>query len=356
MLCVIVVSMIHTIIMAGGKGTRFWPLSRAIKAKQFLKMIDQKPLIDLTLERLEGLVPIENRWIVGNAYQTPYLKQIPDTLIAYDHIFLETRGRNTAPCIAWAARHIYKQDPDAILIILPSDHWVSSTEGFQETLKKALPLAEQGRLVTIGIPPTSPHTGYGYIEAETGPAEGPLNVRSFTEKPDIDTATSYLQKGGFYWNAGMFVWKAKTILNQLAHFLPQNEPILDQIEQFNIQDIAHIAPLYGELLSISIDYAVMEKAAAITSLIPASFSWSDVGNWRELEMLWEKDVHGNAISGEALLLNSHHNIIYSEKKLVTAIDIDHLIIVDTADALMILPKASDQKIKDLYQDLPPSMK
>ena len=348
--------MIHAIIMAGGKGTRFWPLSRSIKAKQFLPILDNKPLINLTLERLDNFIPLENRWIVGNAPQKEFLDKIPKHLINSENIFLEPQGKNTAPCIAWAARHIYQQDPEAILVILPSDHWISSTKQLQHTLNRAIEEAKKNKLVTIGIPPTSPHTGYGYIQTKGQPINNVYAVVSFTEKPDEDIAASYIQSNAYFWNAGMFIWKAEVILEKFKKHLPQNETILDQIAQKQIQDAEAIRPLYKQLTAISIDYAIMEHTADQMALIPAEFKWNDIGNWRALEDFWEKDDAGNAVTGDSQLINAHNNIIYADNKLVTAIDINNLIIIDSKDALLILPKTSDQKIADLYKNLPDAIK
>jgi len=341
--------MFHAVIMAGGKGTRFWPLSRAKKAKQFLQIVGNKTLLAHTVDRIRPLVD-SNVWIVGNQAQAEHLSEIKKTL-PKKNIILEPFGRNTAPSIALAAIALLKQDPDAIMVVLPADHMIDTPAQFRSCIKKACQHVQKHDVfVTIGIPPTFPHTGYGYIEAATqDPKISP--VLRFCEKPDTATATSFLEQGNFYWNAGIFVWRASSILAAIYDMIPAARESIDLLKHSKTLSKAAILTAYTTIPNISIDYAVMEKSANRTHVMRAPFQWDDIGNWGAMEHYWEKDGSNNAHRGPIMTRNSHHNIVHSNK-LVALIDIDHLIVVETPDALLIAPKSSDQKIRDLYEKLP----
>jgi mannose-1-phosphate guanylyltransferase len=350
--------MIHTVIMAGGKGTRFWPLSRAVKAKQYLNIIGDKSLLELTIERQAPLVNSSDIWIVSNKKQEKYLNDLK-SIIPEEQILFEPMGKNTAPCIGWAAMELLKKDPNAVMVVVPSDHIIKEKELFQNILKKAVETVEkEDCLVTIGINPSSPHTGYGYIEIDSA-KEDICAVKQFREKPDKETAIEYLKTGRFFWNSGMFVWKASKILSLMKEYMPNNYEILQNISKLNNKDADYQTNLeteFHKFESISIDYGIMENAANQTKMIKADFTWSDIGNWTALEEFWEKDEANNAIKGDLLALNSKNNIVYSEKKLVTLVDVDNLIVIESDDAIMILPKESDQKIRDVYDKLPAKYK
>ncbi|MFA5880126.1 MAG: mannose-1-phosphate guanylyltransferase [Candidatus Margulisiibacteriota bacterium] len=346
--------MIHAIIMAGGKGTRFWPFSRALKPKQFLEIIGEKSLLRYTLERLNQFVAPENTWIVGNYEQKEQLL-LNQKSVPIDQILYEPFGKNTAPCIGWAALEILKKDPDAIMVILPSDHFIKDQTGFVNTIKIAVEFVqEKNCLVTIGIKPKFPHTGYGYIEVESS-SDKVCKVTNFKEKPDLEIAKEYIAAGNYYWNSGIFVWHAKKILELIQNWLPdlamslENIALLDSKNQSYQQELA---VEYEKIQGISIDYGILERSVAETFLVPADFDWNDIGSWGALEEFLDRDDKKNRFSHEVVALDSSNNLVFSKKRLVALIDVEDLIVIDTEDALLVLPKKSDQKIKELYEKLP----
>lgn len=348
--------MIHAIIIAGGKGTRFWPLSRAKKAKQFLKLIKQKTLLELTIDRISPYIPAENTWIVTNQNQ----KKILDSLnckIPPSNILYEPIGKNTAPCITWSALEIIKKDPKAVLVILPADHLIKDHKQFLKTISTGVDFVQKtNHLLTIGIEPTHPHTGYGYIETEKNKA--PISqVKSFTEKPDLKTAKKMIAAGNYYWNAGMFIWKAETILKLIQYHLPdlyQNFEWLLKKSHHSVTFNKNLQKAYEAIESISIDYGILEKVKNEIAVIKSDFDWNDIGNWKALESIFEKDDADNAIQATVLSDHSQKNIVFSDnpKRLISLVDISDLVIVDTKDALLIMPKESDQKLKNFYEKLP----
>lgn len=354
--------MVHAILMAGGSGTRFWPLSRSKKAKQFLSIIGETTLLEDALTRVKTVVPAQNTWMVANINQKPFLEAYVGPYPT-DQILYEPQSRNTMACIGWAALEVLKKDPDAIMVVLPADAYIDSTSAFQQVVEAAIQLVtKQDVLVTIGIKPTFPHTGYGYIEISGAHLKQKLPafpIKLFREKPNYETAEQYVNTKRFFWNSGMFVWKAKHILSLLEHFHPRDFECLGKVAALSFQEQANQSAkfkrLYAQITSLSIDFAVMEKAVSQTMMIPATFRWSDIGNWSALGDFWPQDRFGNAYRGpkQLLALDSHDNVVFSDKPLVSLVDVDHLIVVDTPDALMILPKSSDQRIRDLYQKLPP---
>lgn len=350
--------MIHAVIMAGGKGTRFWPLSRSVKAKQYLNIVGNKSLLAQTIDNLQPFIAKENIWIVSNQAQLPYLEEYKN-YIPGDQILLEPVGKNTAPCIGWAAIEIQKKDPDATMIMLPADHFIENIPEYQKTLQIAVDTAQtKNNLVTIGVQPKFAHTGYGYIEV-TEKSDAVLQVKAFHEKPNKKIAESYIETGKFFWNSGLFIWRANKILGLIEAFLPHNFEVLQKIAKIDTSNDSNrneLTRLFNEFESISIDYGIMEKSSNETCLVPATFSWSDIGNWIALDDFWQKDEQGNARKGQLIALDSKNNIVHSNKKLVTLVDVNDLIVVESDDALLILPKSSDQKIKDLYNELPEQYK
>ncbi len=342
--------MIHAMIMAGGKGTRFWPLSRNAKPKQFLSILNSKTLLENTIDRLSPLVDADNVWILGNLAYEAHFKalnlQMPDSQLLY-----EPCAKNTAPCIGWAAVEALRKDPEAVMIVLPSDHFIAPEEKFREVLSKAVSLVRQDDcLVTIGIKPTFPHTGFGYIEVDV-PGKSPANVLCFHEKPELAKATAYVESGRFLWNSGMFIWSARKILDLFKQFLPHHYEILMNIQA----DPSRVGELFQTFESISIDYGIMEKAMAETRLLVSEFDWNDIGSWSALDDFWPNDEAGNAVKGDVLCVNSHQNVVYAPSKKIILVDVDNVVVVDTDDALLILPKKSDQKTKDLQDLLPKAL-
>ncbi|MFT5170833.1 MAG: mannose-1-phosphate guanylyltransferase [Candidatus Marinamargulisbacteria bacterium] len=350
--------MLHAVIMAGGKGTRFWPLSRSVKAKQFLNIIGEHSFLKQTVLRVNSLIPNDNIWVVSNKHQKDYVDAEVGGMVPESQVLLEPMGRNTAPCIGWAAAEIVAKDPDATMVILPSDHFIKEDDKFCDTLRAAADEAIANQtLVTIGIPPESPHTGYGYIEAKNA-HESVMNVTSFTEKPDIETAQAYLETGRYFWNSGIFVWQAKTILASMKKHLVKNYDILETIVGLPKDETYSdkLDELYQTLTSISIDYGVMEHESENIRAIKSNFSWSDIGNWTSVEEFWKTPDNENAAKGKVVSLNSSGNIVYSKKRLVALVDVENYIIIDDEDALLVLPKTSDQKLRALYDVLPDSYK
>lgn len=346
--------MIYAVIMAGGKGTRFWPLSRSVKAKQFLNVIGETSLLHQTVLRLSPLVSAEHIWVVGSDSQAALLTEhkngVPD-----DQLLFEPAMKNTAACIGWAAFKLIEKDPDAIMVVLPSDHIIKESAKFRIIIKKAIQLVQsQNCLVTIGVQPTEAHTGYGYIEAEGAPIDDVYKVSAFHEKPDAEKARIFVESGRYFWNAGMFVWKAKKIIDLIHLYMPEHYRILSDIAKIKPGRTydSHLKTLYEQFTPISIDYGIMEKAFRETMVIKADFTWSDIGSWTALETFWERDRNQNAHRGELMALDSRRNVVYSDKRLVALIDVNDLVVVDTDDALLILPKSSDQKIRELVKNLP----
>jgi mannose-1-phosphate guanylyltransferase len=340
----------YAVIMAGGRGSRFWPRSREKKPKHLLDIVSDKTIIQETVDRIRPLIPPDKILIVtGQSHGSELIRQLPE--IPRENIIIEPVGRNTAPCIGLAALHIKKKATDAVMLVLPSDHLIADEKRFREILGAAATMARRGDyLVTIGIRPTGPETGYGYIEQgrEQAAIEGEkvYDVRSVREKPDLTQARALLAQGGFSWNSGMFIWKVSTILNALEQWLPDLYDGLLQIEAVlgSSREAAEVEQFYRQARSISIDYGVMEKAQN-TLVIPGDFGWSDVGSW---DALWEvspRDEKGNVVRGQVINIDSRNCLVHSPGKPVALVGVEDLIVVDTGDALMICKRGSSQDVK-----------
>ena len=348
----------YAVIMAGGKGARFWPRSRNRMPKHLLDIVSEKTIIQETVARMAPLVSPENILIVtGASHAEELMAQLPR--IPRANILIEPVGRNTAPCIGLAAVAIRKAAGDGMMVVLPSDHKIGDEQTFLRILRAAMAAAESGQhLVTVGISPTGPETGYGYIEKGerrlTAEGEEVFAVRSIREKPDRAQAQAFLDQGGFYWNSGMFVWKASAILTAMAAYLPDIHAGLLEIETAlgtSSQDEV-LDRIYGGFRSISIDYGVMEKATN-TLIVPGDFGWSDVGSW---DALWEalpKDRDGNAVRAGrgAIAVGSRNNLVYSPGKLVALVGLEDVIVVDTDDALLICRRGESQAVKQVVDAL-----
>lgn len=348
---------ITAVIMAGGKGERFWPKSRKSLPKQFLSLTDDgKTMIQLTVERLKNLVSIEDVYIVTNKdYKNLVLDQIKD--IPEENILLEPKAKNTAPCIGLAAMHVKKKYEDAVVLVLPSDHLIKYNEIYIDTLKEAIEVAkEDDNLITIGITPSYPETGYGYINF--GRDEGDIKknnvyrVKRFVEKPDLDTAKDYLSSGRYLWNSGMFVWKASSILLNMRELLPQMYKGLEEIYNSigTENESVVLEEEFNNFQSVSIDYGIMERANNIYT-IPGSFGWDDVGSWLALERINKTNDDGNVIKGNVITINSKNCIIQAQDKLIAIIGMKDFIVVDTDDALLIANKDSTQEVKKVIENL-----
>lgn len=348
---------VTAVIMAGGKGERFWPKSRKNLPKQFLSLTpDGKTMIQHTVERISSLVNIQDVFVVTNKnYESLVLEQLQG--IPKENILLEPMAKNTAPCIGLAAVHIKNKYDDAVMLVLPSDHLIKYNEIFIDTLKDAIEVArEEENMVTIGITPSYPETGYGYIhfgrDHDDIKQNSVYKVKKFVEKPNLETAKEYLASGKYLWNSGMFVWKTSTILNNFKKLLPSTYKGLCEIAagigMENEQQI--LEQEFGQLQAESIDYGIMEKADFIYT-IPGSFGWDDVGSWLALERINTTNEHGNVVEGNVITINSKNSIIQGEDKLIATIGIEDLIIVDTKDAILICNKQNTQDVKKVIENL-----
>ncbi len=340
------------VIMAGGRGERFWPKSRNNRPKQFLSLTsDGETMIQKTVKRLLPLVDMEDIYIVTNAaYTELVLDQLPD--LPKENILAEPCARNTAPCIAFAASVIKQKYDDAVMLVLPSDHLIGYEDIYINTLKKAIRAAEQGKnLVTIGITPTYPETGYGYINfgKECGDT---YEVERFVEKPDLPTAKEYLASGKYLWNSGMFVWKVSSILADMKEFMPDIYDGAVRIgEAFNTPGFEDVlVKEFYAFRSESVDFGIMEKADNIYT-IPGSFGWDDVGSWLAVERINETDDDKNYIEGDVISIGSERTTICGGKRLVAAVGLEDIIIVDTDDAVLVCSKNSTQDVKKVIAQL-----
>ncbi len=342
------------LIMAGGKGERFWPKSRLTLPKQFLSLTnDGKTMIQLTVERILPLVDMEDIYIATNeSYKALVKEQLPD--IPECNILCEPVGRNTAPCIGLGAVHIQHKYDDAVMMVLPSDHLVKYTDIFTDTLTTACSIAEQGtNLVTLGITPNYPETGYGYIKADKSISGKPsYPVDRFVEKPDYETAKAYVEGGDYYWNSGMFIWKVSSILTDLSLYMPETYAGLQKIGQAvgTENETSILASVFPTLPSESIDYGIMEKASDIY-LVPGNFGWDDVGSWLAVERIRGIDENRNTFTGNVTALNTSGCTIEGKEKLIAAVGLHDLIVVDTDDALLICSKDSAGDIKKMLEIL-----
>lgn len=349
--------MISVVIMAGGKGERFWPKSRINLPKQFLSLTDDgKSMIQHTVERVKSLVNIENIYVVTNEmYKNLVLKHVPD--IPEENIIIEPAAKNTAPCIGLAAIHIAKKDINSKMIILPSDHLIKFNEIFIDTLKTALDVVEKGdNLATIGITPNYPETGYGYINFTKGESfkdsTNIYEVLRFVEKPNLEKAKEYLTSGQYLWNSGMFVWKASTILKNFKEYLPEIYEGLQKIGK-SINTGKYEEVLKKEFLNLpseSIDYGIMEKANNIY-VIPGNFGWDDVGSWLSLERINKTNQDGNVIKGNVISIKTKNTIIQGSNKLIATIGLEDIVVVDTDDVTLICHKNNTQEVKEVINNL-----
>ena len=353
-----------SVIIAGGKGTRFWPLSRAKRPKQLLKILSRKSLIDETVERVYALGGRKNTLVVTIADQvnalSKELRGLPKS-----NFLAEPQGKNTAPCIGLAALEVLRRNPDAVMVVLPADHWVTDGAAFRRTLRVAADLAtRQDQLVTIGIRPDYPETGYGYImkaQALGQRDRGAFRVKRFTEKPTLAVARRLIRQGSL-WNSGIFVWKAATVLELLKRYQPEIGSVLDAIVAAakgqslakpgpRLRDV--IAHEYKKLPSLSIDYAVLEKAGSEGKVLTleADFGWSDVGSWAAVHRMMRKDTHGNAGNGRWVQLGSTNCLIHAPDRLIVLLGIDDAVVVDTPDALLVGDLKRSQEVRDLVSEL-----
>ena len=345
----------YAILMAGGVGSRFWPVSTTEFPKQFHDMLGAgSTLIQKTFSRLSKLIPEENILILTNEmYNQIVLDQLP--MVKQEQVLLEPAMRNTAPCILYAALKIQKQNPDAIMVVAPSDHWIEDEEVFSQNLKQCFDFCEkENALMTLGIQPTFPNTGFGYIEFDKNDTNTIKKVRQFREKPDYETAKNFLDSGNFLWNGGIFIWSAKSVTEAFAKFQPaMNDLFQKGWESYNTaSEQSFINQHYAFAENVSIDYAIMENAENVY-VLPATFDWNDLGTWGSLHEKLDKDENSNAIVNATVLLdNASGNIISTSKEKIVVIDgLQDYIIVDKDNTLLIYPKGKEQEIKGIVSQL-----
>ena len=344
------------VIMAGGSGKRFWPKSKEAKPKQFLPILDSKTMIQSTVERLIPLVDSDDIYYVLNYQQKDVLLEqisnIPDK-----NIILEPTGKNTAPCIGLAAIHLKQKNPDDVMIVLPADHFIKDEERFRESLLIAEKIAiEYDSLVTLGIKPDYPATGYGYIQCNEKIKEvsgvSIYKVKTFAEKPQYETAKQFLQSGDFLWNSGIFIWKVSTILKVIQNLLPELYSSMEKLEtHINSNNYyTHLEKIYRQIRSFSIDYGVMEYAKNV-SVLKCEFGWNDVGSWDEVYNLSPKDKNGNTIIENGLTMDCKNCYIDSDSDLIAVLGVDDLVVVKSENSILICKKDKTQDVKELVDKI-----
>ncbi|MBQ8222590.1 MAG: mannose-1-phosphate guanylyltransferase [Bacteroidales bacterium] len=345
----------HLIIMAGGVGSRFWPMSTPEKPKQFIDVLGiGKSLIQLTVERFKTVIPIENVWIVtSEKYKSIVREQLPE--IPECQILMEPCMRNTAPCIEYVSRKIYAKYPEANLVFSPADHIVLDVNTFRDVIKNSLEFTENREVIlTLGMMPTRPETGYGYIKSQEvyksiSQQDSIHKVEAFKEKPNLETAKAYLAEGGYYWNAGIFIWNAKMVVNTIAKLVPNLASVFDKVEPYFYTEKEQevINEYFPTCQNISIDYAVMEKSEDVY-VYPANFGWSDLGTWGSLYTHLQQDENNNAVVGQNVNLVDCKNCVVhtpTERKVVIQ-GLDNFIIAESDNTLLICQKEQEQHIKD----------
>lgn len=343
---------VYGVIMAGGGGTRFWPLSRQATPKQLLNLTGRDLMVNEAVDRLARIADKDDIFIVTNETQVPKMKEATKGRIQASHILSEPSARNTAACIGYAAFEILKKYGDGIMVVTPSDAYIKDTDEFARVLSVAVKAAtEQEALVTVGITPTFPATGYGYIKYAHDGGEV-KKVQEFKEKPDEETARAYVASGSYAWNSGMFIWKASTILKNFERFLPGIYADLTRIaEGFGTQDeYTIIDEVYPNIQSISIDYGIMERATDVY-VVPGEFGWNDVGSFDMLGVLHKADEQGNVKVGPQINIDTTNCITYSDGRMIATIGLDNVVVIETKDAVLVCDKSRVQDIKQVVDVL-----
>ncbi|MGH4052326.1 MAG: mannose-1-phosphate guanylyltransferase [Clostridium sp.] len=345
--------MLCALIMAGGKGTRFWPLSTDEKPKQFVKLLGEETMIQMTINRIKDLIPEERIFVVTALDYVDLVKeQLPGLPVR--NIIVEPVGKNTAPCIALSAFHIEKFYKDSTMVVLPSDHLITDEKKFRATIKSAYDFIQDNEegIVTLGMKPTRAETGYGYIKAIEDKkfkitSQGICKVDGFVEKPNLDKAIGYLEEGNYLWNGGMFIWKDKTILKLTKKYLKDTYEILEEIAISKSEEYeCKLATNYCKIPAVSVDYAIMENAKEIY-VIPCDFGWDDIGSWNAIERYRKKDDHNNVFLGNVKNINANNNLIVAKDKPIIAVGLDDMFVVETDDFIMLCKKSELDNIKEL---------
>jgi mannose-1-phosphate guanylyltransferase len=343
----------YAVIMAGGSGTRFWPLSRTARPKQFLALgPDDRSLLRATAERVWRILPPDRTFVVTSAELREQVeKELPE--LKADRILAEPIGRNTAPCIGWAALHLRRLDKDAIMAVLPADHYIGETDAYVDALRRGLEAATHGDYVTIGIRPTRAETGYGYIEVGAELDPGVFRARRFVEKPNRQRAEQFVASGSFLWNSGMFFFLASRILEAIDQHLPGLGGQLHRYDEAaRVGNEAELVEAtYAELPSVSIDHGIMEKVGSV-SVVPGSFEWSDLGSWTSAWELAPRDESANVLPKGSIGIDASGNYVRApEGKLVALVGVSGLVVVDTGDALLVVPKDRAQDVRQVVESL-----
>lgn len=343
---------VYPVIMAGGSGTRFWPLSRSSRPKQFLALSTSRPLIVETLARLEGLAPVKNASVVCGAKHAPLVRAALKAL-PRRNVIVEPEARNTAPAIALATAHVAHVDPEGVLVVVPSDQHVADVRAFEASLRVAVRMAKEGFIVTLGIPPTRPETGYGYIQLGWPLSGGARRVAAFKEKPDRATAEGYLSSKQYLWNAGIFVFKAGVMLEAFAKHLPELSAALGEVRKVlgTKKEKATLAREFPKMPATSIDYGVAEKADNI-AVVPSSCGWSDVGSFNALPEVRAADAAGNVVTGEeAIVIDSTGCVVLGGDRPLAVVGMKDVVVVDAGDAVLVLPKDKCQDVRKVVEAL-----
>lgn len=353
----------YAIILAGGIGSRFWPLSRELKPKQFLNIFSKKPMLEETIRRVGSLVKRDNIYIATNKIYHKEIRSYLKKLNIYPrNILFEPEARNTLAPLGLLSKNIYNKDKEAVILVFPSDHYIKDKNRFSKILAKAIYLAKRGYIVTLGITPRRPETAYGYIKVKSPPQKlaGPPRVLAeklrilkskvyvvdrFIEKPGLIKAKAFIKDRRFYWNAGIFIFRADTMLQELKKFAPDDYEVINKIK-----DEKSLNRLWPQITSISIDYAVMEKTDKMV-LMPADFGWIDLGSWQAIEEFLKKDKQGNISQGRHIDSESRNITVWAQERIVVTLGLNNLIIVDTKDALLVCAKSKTQEVKEIVKKL-----
>jgi mannose-1-phosphate guanylyltransferase/mannose-6-phosphate isomerase len=347
--------MIHVVILAGGSGTRFWPLSRELYPKQVLQIVGKETMIQRAFRCASLAADPDRIWVATSA---PQSETIQMQLLSVwpkvkERCITEPQGRNTAPAVGLAALRLVRNDPEAIMLIMPADHIIRQPRHFERLVRQAVNAADRGRLVTFGIRPLRPETGYGYIK--TAGRKGTSGIREvdrFVEKPDLKTAKRYVRSGGYFWNSGIFLWRADVILEEIRRCQPKLHAALMEINSFlgTPQETERLRDVYSKIRPLSIDYGVLERSRLV-SVLPADIGWCDVGSWAALDEVADCDDGGNIHVGRVVDIESRNSIVYANKRLVATIGLEDMVVVDTEDATLVCPKSRSQDVKKVVDRL-----